>query len=31
MVLGGVMLTIAALLKLLHRFTENVAVGSAGG
>ena len=31
MVLGGVMLTIAALLKLLHRFTENAAVGSCGG
>ncbi len=31
MVLGGVMLTIAALLKLLQRFTENTAVESVGG
>ena len=31
MVLGGVMLTIAALLKLLLRFTENAAFESVGG
>ena len=31
MVLGGVMLTIAALLKLLLRLTENAAVESVGG
>ena len=31
MVLGGVMLTIAALLKLLQRLTENAAFDSAGG
>ena len=31
MVLGGVMLTIASLLKLLQRVTENEAVDSAGG
>ena len=31
MVLGGVLLTIAALLKLLQRFTENAAVESVGG
>jgi hypothetical protein len=31
MVLGGVMLTIAALLKLLIRLTENAAVESVGG
>jgi hypothetical protein len=31
MVLGGVMLTIAALLKLLLRLTENAAFESVGG
>jgi len=31
MVLGGVLLTIAALLKLLQRFTENATVESVGG
>jgi len=31
MVLGGVMLTIAALLKLLQRLTENAALESVGG
>jgi len=31
MILGGVLLTVAALLKLLLRFTENAAVESTGG
>ncbi len=31
MLIGGVLLTVAALLKLLQRFTENAAVESVGG